>query len=103
MSPNKSWLTRIVDEATALGPDLVSAWISLSTSDGRSLVGVAAALSTQSGHSYDSNRLLKWRRGEERVPLPAEQIMRRDLLAYLLGDDAGNVIAAVLTPPQRGG
>jgi hypothetical protein len=95
--PNRSWRRRLADEAAALGPDLVSAWIALFTRNGEPLVELAAELAQDCGRRYDSNQLLKWRRGAEPVPPMAAHIMRRDLLQYLLDDEAlGLALARLL-------
>ena len=102
MSPSQGKATtRALERATALGPDLVSAWLALFARDGQTVVHVAAELSQEVGAQYDSNRLLKWRRGAEPVPAPVQRVMRRDLLQYLYGDHAGAALAALMEPPAR--
>lgn len=97
--PNRNWRRRLADEATALGPDLVSAWISIFTRDDQTLVSAAAELSADAGRNYDSNQLLKWRRGAEPVPAPAALVMRRDLLQYLFDDEIGAALSRLLESP----
>lgn len=98
--PNRNWRRRLVSEAAALGPDLVSAWCALATRDGVPLIAAAAALSATTGRAYSANLLCRWRRGDAPVPEPAARVMRSDVLHHLLGAPP-DAVAAVLEPPAR--
>lgn len=100
--PNRSWRRKLQHEAEALGPDMVSAWITLQTLDGWSVAEVGRRLASDFDRAYDANRLLKWRRGDEAVPGPVAARMRLDLLAALLKDnDTARALARLMEGPDR--
>lgn len=92
--PHRNWRRRLAAEASALGPDLVSAYIALH----RGPTAAARALSEDTGRPYSANLLCRWRRGEAPTPVAAQQAMRYSLLLALLGGSA-RPVAAVLSPP----
>jgi len=97
--PRRSWRSALAADATALGPDLVAAWCTLTRRNG-SLTAGLATLNAALGTRHALARLGKWRRGDEPVPGPVQRVMRAAVLDALL-DTAAEPVAAIMEPPNH--
>lgn len=92
--------------------NLIESWIAAETSITGFLKRHALQdLNKELGKNYDMNRLNKWQRGDEAIPQPVQNYMMINSILYALQqngaqsydftDDQLNMIAKMLTPPDR--
>lgn len=92
--------------------NLVESWLDFELScPGFRKADALRDLNEALGKNYDMNRLNKWQRGDEAVPQPVQNHMLELSIQHILiksggsawdfTDDQLNMIAKMLTPPER--
>lgn len=99
--PNRSWRSRLREQATALGPDLVRAWIAVSERHA-TITEALVLLNMSTRGTYTTSRLGEWRDGKRAIPEPVQRHMRMIVAGQLLGDlPTAAALVGVLEPPGR--
>lgn len=87
---------RLADDAAALGPDVVDAFVGLYGGP----TAAAEALTITTGRPYRRQEVSDMQAGRRPVPWPAHEAMMVCVLAKLV-DDAAPAVARVLALPKR--
>lgn len=97
-----SWSERLEAHAAArrVGPNLVAAWFE-TRPEGELRGRSAAYLAECTGRFCDANTLAAMATGRRPVPQEIQALMRREVLAMLMGEDRAARVAPLMEPPER--